>query len=65
MLYYTGNNDVSFNGTAVTTRAAPIPFECPAAFLVTQEVEIDNGIFVTCDELKPFYEIPIPVDVGV
>ena len=34
-----------------------MPFECPAAFALAEEVEIDNGIFVTCDELEPFYQI--------
>lgn len=33
-----------------------IPFECPAVFNdVVEAVEIDNGIFVTCDQLRPFY----------
>ncbi|KZT06856.1 chondroitin AC/alginate lyase [Laetiporus sulphureus 93-53] len=40
--------------------AADIAFECPAVFTVSPRVEIDNGIYVTCDELKPFYEISIP-----
>jgi hypothetical protein len=42
---------------APTTPTPPIPFECPAVFTLAEEVEIDNGIFVTCDELKPFYQI--------
>jgi hypothetical protein len=33
----------------------PAPFVCPAIFDNSKEVEIDNGIFVTCDQLKPFY----------
>jgi hypothetical protein len=32
-------------------------FKCPQVFSVDPEVELDNGIFVTCDELKPFYDI--------
>ena len=32
-----------------------IPFQCPAAFATAAEVELDDGIYVTCDELKPFY----------
>jgi hypothetical protein len=50
-------NGTPFNADAATTQD---PFECPEVFAFEQEVEIDNGIFVTCDELKPFYQI-IPV----
>ncbi len=32
-----------------------IPFECPAVFDDVVEVEIDDGIYVTCDQLRPFY----------
>lgn len=32
-----------------------LPFECPAVFADAISVEIDDGIFVTCDELEPFY----------
>ncbi|KAH9946788.1 chondroitin AC/alginate lyase [Amylocystis lapponica] len=47
----------------VVNSAVAIPFECPAVFDSTPEVEVDDGIFVTCDQLKPFYEIPaIPLD---
>jgi hypothetical protein len=45
---------------AATTPVPPVPFECPAVFAWAEEVEIDNGIFVTCDELKPLY-IALPV----
>ncbi|EMD41774.1 hypothetical protein CERSUDRAFT_102168 [Gelatoporia subvermispora B] len=38
----------------------PIPFTCPAVFDHEQQTELDDGIFVTCDQLKPFYELPIP-----
>jgi hypothetical protein len=30
-------------------------FDCPAAFHNVNEVELDNGLFVTCDQLKSFY----------
>ena len=53
------SEDKLFSGTTATTQ---IPFECPAVFALVEEVEIDNEIFVTCDELKPFYQI-IPVSV--
>jgi len=32
-----------------------ISFECPAAFATGTEVQLDDGVYVTCDELKPFY----------
>ena len=41
------------------TPLPPKPFSCPTAFDLEKRVEIDNGVFVTCDELKPFYEIPV------
>jgi len=45
--------------TALTGNASPVPssvpFQCPAVFNKVMEVEIDNGIFVTCDQLRPFY----------
>lgn len=34
---------------------APLPFECPSVFDASSEVELDPGLFVTCDELKPFF----------
>ncbi|OBZ78723.1 hypothetical protein A0H81_00669 [Grifola frondosa] len=34
-----------------------IPFECPAVFDDAPQVEIEDDLFVTCDELKPFYGI--------
>ena len=33
-----------------------IGFNCPSVFSEVSEVELDNGIFVTCDELRPFYD---------
>lgn len=32
-----------------------IPFECPQVFATAVEVLLDDGIFVSCDDLKPFY----------
>jgi hypothetical protein len=52
---------MGFNDPADATQDEPIPFECPMVFAFALDVEIDNGIFVTCDELRPYYEIPIPV----
>lgn len=45
--------------------SGPIPFECPAVFQEAKETELEDGLFVTCDMLKPFYEIlPAAVDPG-
>ena len=35
--------------------SSTIRFECPAIFDDLEKVEIDDGIFVTCEELKPLY----------
>lgn len=35
------------------------PFECPAVFEDVGIVEIDDGIWVTCEDLKPYYDIQI------
>jgi hypothetical protein len=34
-----------------------VVFECPEVFKELNEVEIEVGIWVTCEELRPFYEI--------
>jgi hypothetical protein len=47
--------------TSSRRRGLPMPFECPAVFSTGREVEIDAGIFVTCDELRPFYELSSPL----
>ncbi|KAI0639288.1 chondroitin AC/alginate lyase [Trametes polyzona] len=39
-----------------------IPFECPAVFRDAQETELEDDLFVTCDVLRPFYEILPSVD---
>ena len=32
-----------------------IPFECPDVFAEGQKVELEDGLFVTCGDLRPFY----------
>ncbi|EJC99012.1 chondroitin AC/alginate lyase [Fomitiporia mediterranea MF3/22] len=32
-----------------------IPWECPTVFAAALRVQLDDGVFVTCEELKPFY----------
>ncbi|KAF8898582.1 alginate lyase-domain-containing protein [Infundibulicybe gibba] len=33
-------------------------FECPEVFKWADEVELEDDLFVTCEMLRPFYEIP-------
>ena len=39
------------NDTASENR---VTFQCPKAFAGQDEVELDNGVFVTCDQDRPF-----------
>ena len=57
-------NSTADGAVPVTSQSTPIPFECPAVFKDTPAVEIEDGLFVTCDQLKPFFEIPSPVDTS-
>lgn len=41
--------------TNAPTATPTIPWECPEAFATATEVELDDGVYVTCDELKPLY----------
>lgn len=51
------------NSTApIGVAGASVPFECPAVFKDATTTELEDGLFVTCDQLKPFYEIKLPVD---
>lgn len=47
----------SDEGDADAADAPVLSFECPAAFADATSVEIDDGIFVTCEELEPFYNL--------
>lgn len=43
---------------SVSTPDVPvIPFECPAIFNDAVKVEIDNGLYVSCDDLRPYYTV--------
>ncbi|KAI0704924.1 alginate lyase-domain-containing protein [Cytidiella melzeri] len=46
----------------VEVAGAAIPFECPAVFRDATFTELEDDLFVTCDQLKRFYEIPLPVN---
>lgn len=39
-----------------------VPFQCPAIFGTLDRIQIDDDVYVTCEELKPFYEIAVPQD---
>ena len=41
--------------TGVTSVTSPIEKACPAVFRGQQEIELDPGIFASCDLLRPFY----------
>lgn len=40
-----------------------VPFECPAVFRDEVKVAIDNELFATCDELRPFYTVQVHVSL--
>ena len=37
-----------------------VTIQCPEAFAGQSEIELDNGVFVTCDQVRPFYVPPYP-----
>lgn len=39
-----------------------ITFTCPSVFASAESVELDNGVFVTCEQLRPFYVLFSPDD---
>ncbi|KAF5312756.1 hypothetical protein D9619_003003 [Psilocybe cf. subviscida] len=49
-----GVSDLSFP-SLVANDVPDVPFACPAVFSDTVKVLIDNDLYVTCDELRPFY----------
>lgn len=44
-------------GQLQQSETQPVDFICPEVFRKESEVELDNGIFVTCDELRQFYDV--------
>lgn len=54
-----GDQEPSVNNSPVAGRPS-ISFACPEAFKDTAKVEIDNGIYVTCEQLRPLYETDVP-----
>jgi hypothetical protein len=43
-----------------TASGKGVTFQCPEAFTGQDEIELDNGVFVTCDQLRPFYVLFYP-----
>lgn len=50
-----GATDIQAGGSP---KDKSVEIECPAVFDNVKEVELDNGLVVTCDQLKPFYINP-------
>ncbi|KAI1797767.1 chondroitin AC/alginate lyase [Ganoderma leucocontextum] len=45
-----------------TVESGDGPFECPEVFDTAKEVDLEDGLSVTCGELEPYYEIELPVN---
>lgn len=43
-----------------TTSTKGTTFRCPEAFSGQEEIELDNGVFVRCDQVRPFYVLFYP-----
>jgi hypothetical protein len=54
------NEQPSVQGGSPVAGRPSIPFACPDAFKDTAKVEIENGIYVTCEQLRPLYETDVP-----
>lgn len=44
--------------------AQKIPFSCPAVFDDATETELDDGVYVTCNQVRSYYEI-LPANTNV
>ena len=54
---------VGAEGLVASVEGGIIPFECPDVFASATQVEIEDGLFVTCDQLAPYYNIPVVSDM--
>ncbi|KAI0651739.1 alginate lyase-domain-containing protein [Trametes meyenii] len=53
-------SDAAQGATAQTlaeVNSGGVDFACPAVFQYEEETELEDELFTTCDELKPFYEL--------
>ena len=48
----------------VFSLAQTIPFSCPSVFDNAPETELDDGVYVTCNQVRSFYEI-LPANTNV
>ncbi|THH34046.1 hypothetical protein EUX98_g7 [Antrodiella citrinella] len=46
-----------------TISVPDIPFECPQVFNNSATTQLEDGLFVTCNEIKPMFEIPVDPDI--
>ena len=59
------SQDPSTMGAPTSGLNTTIPFECPSVVQNGLQTELEDGLFVDCAQLRPFYEIPpLPVDTG-
>ncbi|KAK7694544.1 hypothetical protein QCA50_001730 [Cerrena zonata] len=61
-----GTNDTMVGAEGmVASMEGIIPFECPTVFAndAEKQVEIEDGLFVTCDQLAPYYKLPVLSDM--
>lgn len=47
-------------GQNQTATSKKITFVCPSVFASADNVELDNDVFVTCEQLRPFYVLFSP-----
>ena len=51
---------VPSNAQNETAAGNGVTIQCPEAFAGQEEIELDNGVFVTCDQVRPFYVLFYP-----
>ncbi|EJF66592.1 chondroitin AC/alginate lyase [Dichomitus squalens LYAD-421 SS1] len=55
------SGDISTVGTVAIDAVKAADAECPDVFNEVQQVELEVGLFVDCEQLKPYYELTVPV----
>ena len=48
--------------SVASTEGGQLPFVGPDVFSEAKETELEDGLLVNCDEVRPYYEIAFPVD---
>lgn len=52
------SNPGQLGASSVASTGFPTPtiaFSCPPIYISVDEVQLDDGVFVTCEQLKPFF----------